>query len=115
VRPLLKKGNSQHEHDSLKQDVLLDRKAPRWRGLRTGVGYTPRQSQSVRNVGLWLSTDKGASLSVPLPLGVDTDDAGYGDLHMRKNGEIVVVSYHGSHEGASIKQYVLRLGDEVAA
>jgi DNA repair exonuclease SbcCD nuclease subunit len=37
-------------------------------------------------------------------------DAGYGDLRMRRNGDIVVVSYHGNHETAAIKQYVARIG-----
>ncbi|MFC1462840.1 sialidase family protein [Verrucomicrobiota bacterium] len=76
--------------------------------LGTGV-IQVSQPPSVRNVGLWMSTDKGASWGAPLPLDVDTDDAGYGDLRMRKNGEVVVVSYHGSHEQAAVKQYVVRL------
>jgi len=60
-----------------------------------------------RNVGLWYSTDKGRTWSAPLHLDQDTEDAGYGDLRMRKNGELVVVSYHGSFSEASIKQYVV--------
>ena len=62
-----------------------------------------------RNVGLWYSTDKGRSWSAPLHLDVDTEDAGYGDLRMRKNGELVVVSYHGSFAEAAVKQYVVRM------
>lgn len=62
-----------------------------------------------RNVGLWYSTNKGASWSTPLHLDVDTEDAGYGDLRMRKNGELVVVSYHGSFGEAAVKQYVVRM------
>ena len=62
-----------------------------------------------RNVGLWTSTDRGASWSPPLHLDVDTEDAGYGDLRMRKNGELVVVSYHGSFGEAAVKQYVVRM------
>lgn len=60
-----------------------------------------------RNVGLWYSTDQGRSWSAPLHLDVDTEDAGYGDLRMRRNGELVVVSYHGSFAEAAIKQYVV--------
>ena len=66
------------------------------------------QPPNVRNVGFWMSTDKGATWSAPLHLDEDTEDAGYGDLRMRKNGDLVVVSYHGTHETAAIKQYVLR-------
>ena len=43
-----------------------------------------------------------------LHLDEGAEDAGYGDLRMRKNGEIVVVSYHGHYEAAAIKQYVVR-------
>jgi hypothetical protein len=76
--------------------------------LGTGV-IQVSQPGSVRNVGLWISTDKGASWSAPLHLDVDTEDAGYGDLRMRKNGELVVVSYHGHHDAAAITQYVVQI------
>jgi len=62
-----------------------------------------------RNVGLWHSTDRGVSWSTPLHLDVETEDAGYGDMRMRKNGELVVVSYHGSFSQAAVKQYVIEL------
>ncbi len=62
-----------------------------------------------RNVGLWYSADKGKTWSAPFHLDVDTEDAGYGDLRMRKNGELVVVSYHGSFAVAAVKQYVVRM------
>lgn len=62
-----------------------------------------------RNVGLWYSTDKGLTWSAPLPLDKITQDAGYGDLRMRRNGEIVIVSYHGSQERADIKQYIITM------
>ena len=75
--------------------------------IGTGV-IQVSQPPNVRNIGLWVSTDKGASWSAPLHLDEDTEDAGYGDLRMRKNGEIVVVSYHGHYEAAAIKQYVVR-------
>jgi len=39
----------------------------------------------------------------------DTEDTGYGDLRMRKNGDVVVVSYHGSFAEAAVKQYVVRV------
>ena len=76
--------------------------------LGTGV-IQVSQTGSVRNVGLWISTDKGASWSAPLHLDEDTEDAGYGDLRMRKNGELVVVTYHGNHDAAAIKQYVVQI------
>lgn len=66
-----------------------------------------------RTVGLWYSTDKGQGWSAPLHLDVDTEDAGYGDLRMRKNGELVVVSYHGSYAEAAVKQYVVRMRTEI--
>ena len=75
--------------------------------IGTGV-IQVSQPPNVRNIGLWVSTDKGASWNAPLHLDEDTEDAGYGDLRMRKNGEIVVVSYHGHYEAAAIKQYVVR-------
>ena len=70
----------------------------------TGVNQT---TESTRNVGLWYSEDKGKTWSAPLDLDVTTQDAGYGDVRMRKNGDLVVVSYHGTHDQASIKQYVV--------
>ena len=70
----------------------------------TGVHQT---TVKTRNVGLWYSQDKGKTWSAPLDLDSDTPDAGYGDLRMRKNGDLVVVSYHGAHDQASIKQYVV--------
>ncbi len=74
--------------------------------LGTGVDQV---TEKTRNVGFWYSTDKGKSWSAPLHLDEDTGDAGYGDMRMRKNGELVVVSYHGSHDEAAVKQYVLRM------
>ena len=62
-----------------------------------------------RNVGLWYSTDKGQTWSVPLHLDQDTEDAGYGDLRMRRNGDLVIISYHGSFAEAAVKQYVVRM------
>ena len=62
-----------------------------------------------RNVGLWYSEDKGRSWSAPMHLDEDTEDAGYGDLRMRKDGDVVVVSYHGSFEEAVVKQYVVSM------
>lgn len=74
--------------------------------LGTGVDQVSADP-FLRNVGLWYSTDKGRSWSAPLSLDADTRDAGYGDLRMRKNGEVVVVSYHGSFDAAAVKQYVV--------
>ena len=51
----------------------------------------------------------GASSSAPLHLDVETEDAGYGDMRMRKNGELVVVSYHGLFAQVAVKQYVIEL------
>ena len=85
---------------------------PQWwldrRLLGTGVDQVSAKP-SMRNVGLWCSEDKGATWSPPLHLDKDTQDAGYGDMRLRKNGELVVVSYHGSHDAASVKQYVVRV------
>ena len=81
--------------------------AERWND-RVLVGTGVHQvSLSTRNVGLWTSQDKGCTWSAPLDLDATTGDAGYGDVRMRKNGDLVVVSYHGSHDQASIKQYVV--------
>ena len=52
---------------------------------------------------------QGRHLERSLKLDKDTEDAGYGDLRMRKNGEFVVVSYHGSFKQAVIKQYVIHV------
>jgi len=60
-----------------------------------------------RNVGLWYSEDKGRTWSAPLRLDKDTEDAGYGDMRLRKNGELVVVSYHGEFGEAAVKQYIV--------
>ena len=62
-----------------------------------------------RSVGLWYSTDRGQTWSAPLHLDLDTEDAGYGDLRMRRNGDLVVVSYHGSFAEAAVKQYVVQV------
>ena len=72
--------------------------------IGTGVHQV---SVATRNVGLWYSQDKGETWSAPLDLDVTTQDAGYGDVRMRKNGDLVVVSYHGAFDQASIKQYVV--------
>ena len=77
--------------------------------LGTGVDQVS-QNPFRRNVGLWYSEDKGRTWSAPLHLDEDTEDAGYGDLRMRKNGDLVVVSYHGSFAQAAVKQYVIRMG-----
>ncbi|MFC1452331.1 sialidase family protein [Verrucomicrobiota bacterium] len=62
-----------------------------------------------RNVGLWYSLDTGKTWSAPLDLDQDTEDAGYGDMRMRKNGDLVIASYHGSFAEAAVKQYVVRM------
>ena len=81
---------------------------PDWWNDNTLIGTGVHQvSLHTRNVGLWYSQDKGETWSAPLDLDVTTQDAGYGDLRMRKNGDLVVVSYHGTHDEASIKQYVV--------
>jgi hypothetical protein len=72
------------------------------------IGTGPIQLESqLRNVGLWYSMDKGETWSTPLYCDKDTQDAGYGDMRMRKNGELVVVSYFGRFDAADIKQYVV--------
>ena len=81
---------------------------PDWWHDSTLIGTGVRQvSLTTRNVALWYSEDKGETWSAPLDLDVTTPDAGYGDVRMRKNGDLVVVSYHGNHDEASIKQYVV--------
>jgi hypothetical protein len=81
---------------------------PEWWNDSTLIGTGVHQdSVSTRNVGLWYSEDKGKTWSAPLDLDATTQDAGYGDVRMRKNGDLVVVSYHGAHDQASIKQYVV--------
>jgi len=81
---------------------------PEWWNDTTLIGTGVHQvSVSTRNVGLWYSEDKGKTWSAPLDLDATTPDAGYGDVRMRKNGDLVVVSYHGAHDQASIKQYVV--------
>ena len=81
---------------------------PEWWNDRILVGTGVHQvSVQTRNVGLWYSEDKGETWSAPLDLDTTTQDAGYGDVRMRKNGDLVVVSYHGAHDQASIKQYVV--------
>jgi len=66
-------------------------------------------TEETRNVCLWYSLDKGNTWSSPFRLDQVTQDAGYGDLRMRKNGELVVVSYYGEWDEADIKQYVVSL------
>lgn len=81
---------------------------PEWWDDRILVGTGVHQvSVKTRNVGLWYSEDKGETWSAPLDLDATTEDAGYGDVRMRKNGDLVVVSYHGAYDQASIKQYVV--------
>ena len=81
---------------------------PQWWNDNVLVGTGVNQTTvNTRNVGLWYSEDKGQTWSAPLDLDVTTQDAGYGDVRMRKDGDLVVVSYHGAHEQASIKQYVV--------
>ncbi len=81
---------------------------PEWWNDRILIGTGVHQvSVQARNVGLWYSEDKGETWSAPLDLDATTPDAGYGDVRMRKNGDLVVVSYHGAHDQASIKQYVV--------
>ena len=83
-------------------------KIPEWWNDRTLIGTGPHQVRNgTRNVGLWHSRDKGETWSAPFHCDKDTQDAGYGDIRMRKNGELVVVSYHGRHDAADIKQYVV--------
>jgi hypothetical protein len=77
--------------------------------LGTGVDEVSTEPGRRRNIGLWHSVDKGKSWSAPLHLDRDTGDAGYGDIRMRKNGELVVVSYHGSQDEAAVKQYVIEI------
>ncbi len=74
--------------------------------IGTGV-HQVSVKPATRNVALWYSEDKGKTWSAPLDLDANTPDAGYGDVRMRKNGDLVVVSYHGAHDRASIKQYVV--------
>lgn len=76
--------------------------------LGTGIDQVSADPHR-RNIGLWYSTDRGSSWSAPLHLDEDTEDAGYGDMRMRKNGDLVVVSYHGSQDEAAVKQYVVRM------
>ncbi len=67
------------------------------------ISAKPRQ----RNVTLWYSEDRGKTWSAPFDLDKPTEDAGYGDLRMRRNGDLVVVSYYGNVGEAAIKQYVV--------
>jgi hypothetical protein len=60
-----------------------------------------------RNVALWYSEDHGRTWSAPFDLDQPTEDAGYGDVRMRKNGDLVVISYYGDFGEAAIKQYVV--------
>jgi len=60
-----------------------------------------------RNVALWYSEDHGKTWSAPFDVDKPTEDAGYGDIRMRKNGDLVVVSYYGDFGEAAIKQYVV--------
>ncbi len=76
--------------------------------LGTGVDQVSAEP-SMRNIGLWYSANAGGTWSAPLHLDRDTEDAGYGDMRMRKNGDLVVVSYHGSHSEADIKQYIVHV------
>ena len=81
---------------------------PKWWNDRLLIGTGVHQvTVKTRNVGLWYSQDKGKTWSAPLNLDETTQDAGYGDVRMRKNGDLVVVSYHGAYDQASIKQYVV--------
>ena len=81
---------------------------PEWWNDSVLIGTGVHQvSEKTRNVGVWYSEDKGRTWSEPLDLDVTTQDAGYGDVRMRKNGDLVVVSYHGNHDEASLKQYVV--------
>ena len=81
---------------------------PEWWNDRILIGTGVHQvTVKTRNVGLWYSEDKGKTWSAPLDLDADTPDAGYGDLRMRNSGDLVVVSYHGAQDQASIKQYVV--------
>ncbi|MFV1965388.1 MAG: sialidase family protein [Pirellulaceae bacterium] len=81
---------------------------PEWWNDSILIGTGVHQvSVNTRNVGLWYSEDKGNTWSAPLDLDANTQDAGYGDVRVRKNGDLVVVSYHGAYDQASIKQYVV--------
>ena len=81
---------------------------PEWWDDTTLIGTGPHEvDNGTRNVGLWYSQDKGETWSAPFHCDKNTQDAGYGDIRMRRNGELVVVSYHGKHDSADIKQYVV--------
>ncbi len=83
---------------------------PKWWNDDILVGTGVHQVSArpgIRNVALWHSEDKGKTWSAPLDLDENTPDAGYGDMRMRKNGDLVVVSYHGAPDQASIKQYLV--------
>ncbi len=62
---------------------------PEWWNDSTLIGTGVHQvCVNTRNVGLWYSEDKGHTWSAPLNLDATTQDAGYGDLRMRKNGDL---------------------------
>jgi hypothetical protein len=71
------------------------------------VGFqlmNPGSSQDRRNC-LWFSPDRGQTLDGPHYLDSETEDAGYGDMWVKADGSIGVVSYQGSLSAASLKQY----------
>ena len=83
---------------------------PQWWNDRLLLGTGVIQVSAkpfTRNIGLWYSEDKGRTWSAPLPLDKNTQDAGYGDIRLRKDGDLVVVSYHGDFGQAAVKQYVI--------
>ena len=69
------------------------------------VHQTPGTSTSRRNA-VWFSPDRGTTWDGPHYIDSTTEDAGYGDIFWNGSG-YSVVSYQGTQNAASLKQYNL--------
>jgi hypothetical protein len=79
--------------------------------IMCGFSHMTSGSSADRRVAVWLSPDRAATWDGPFQLNSTTEDGGYGDLFWdATNGRFVVISYDGTYNAASLKQWNLTIG-----